>query len=226
MFNEIGARLQALVGELEPIRQTAGRLVDQTAKVDPSIGTLLISHRPAIGTEAYAIVLYPGISEELIAGYENIHSARLPAKFEIPGEYRAFLRILNGADVYQMSLYGLPVSMSKIPPLLNRSVRQPLDLATANINWKNRYRPNESQFHFGSGPYSDNENIAYFLNPDKSVEARRVGGEVFTTWTSVRDFLTQEILRVETLFPSYESSRKELLQMLEMRERAKKPRKK
>ena len=226
MFNQIDTRLQAVAGELEPIRQTAERLVDQTAKVETSVETILISHRPAIGTEAYAVVLYPGVSEDFIAGYEQIHSQRMPAKFTIPGAYRTFLNVLNGAELYQMFLYGLPVSMAKNPPLLNRSVRQPLDLATANIDWKNPYRPSESQFHFGSGPYSDNENIAYFLNPDRSIEARRAGGEVFGKWVTLGDFLAQEILRVESLFPAYESSRSELLRMLEMRGKPRRPRKK
>ena len=188
MSNQINTRLQALTGELEPIRQAAERLVDQTAKVEIPVETILISHRPAIGTEAYVIVLYPGVSEEHIADYEQIQSGRLPASFVIPRAYRALLQALNGADLYQMSLYGLPVSMSGNPPLLNRSVRQPLDLATANFNWKSQYRPSESQFHFGSGPYSDAENIGYFLNPDRSIESRRAGGEVFGTWASMGIF--------------------------------------
>jgi hypothetical protein len=226
MSNLIDARLQALAGELAPIRQTAERLVDQTAKVEASVETILISHRPAIGTEAYAIALYPGVPEELIADYEQIQSEHLPAKFTIPGAYRTLLQVLNGAEVYQMSLYGLPISMSRNPPLLNRSLRQPLDLATANIYWKTPYRPSESQFNFGSGPYSEDENLAYFLNPDRSIEARRTGGVVFGTWVSLEEFLAQEIPRVESLYPSYESRTAEFLRELGARGRAKRQRKK
>lgn len=221
----IDARLQALTGELEPIRQTTERLVDQTAKVDP-LATLLISHRAAIGTQAYAIVLFAGVSDDLIADYEQLHVSRAPAKFAIPEAYRAILRALNGAHIYQMSLYGLPVSMSRDPPLLNRSVRQPLDLATANSHWKTPYAPNGSQFHFGSGPFSDDENLGYFLNPDGSIEARRVGGEGIGTWTSMTDFLAQEVVRFESLYPSYESNWSEFLRKLEAKNTASKPKKK
>jgi len=226
MSNEINTRLRAFTEELEPIRQAAERLVDQTAKLEIPEGTILISHRPAIGTEAYAIVLHPGVPEERIAGYEEIQSGRHPASFGIPWAYRALLQVLNGADLFQMSLYGLPGSMSRGLPLLNRLVRQPLDLATANFNWKRQYKPCESQFHFGSGPYSNTENVGYFLNPDQSVEIRRAGGEIFGAWASMGIFLAQEIIRVESLFPSYESSMSELRQMLERQGKTKRPRKK
>jgi hypothetical protein len=46
------------------------------ANFDPLTGALRLSHRPAIGTDAYACILYPRVDLDVIERYEGIHRAR------------------------------------------------------------------------------------------------------------------------------------------------------
>jgi len=121
--------------------------------IESGTGAALISHRPNIGTEAYACVIFPGISDETIARYEEVQRSS-GRSIEIPEAYRSVLRRLNGADIFRLSLYGLPPAMCQDPPLLKRSVRQPLDLGSANLHWRRKYTADPGRFHIGSGPYS------------------------------------------------------------------------
>jgi hypothetical protein len=146
--------------------------------------------------------LHPGIADDLIDHYVAMHSTR--SQFSLPEQYRTILRRLNGAHIFDLSLFGIPVSMAAKPPLLNRSVRQPFDLATANSSWSVSYKPEARQFHFGGGPYSWDENLGYFLNVDGSVGAKREGGQSFKFWPSVSEFPLDEIRRNEVLYGPHE----------------------
>ncbi len=213
MHEEIERRLSTLDGQFASIRDVARRFLDETAVVDPASGAALVSHRPKVAPQAFAVVLYAGVSTESITLYEGIPGRR--GAFHIPAVYKSLLALLNGAHLFEIDLYGVPLSMTYSPPLLNRSVRQPLDLATANFDWSRRYQPDPDQFHFGSGPYSYEENIGYFLNPDEGVEARRVGGERFGYWKSLATFLAEELRRAEDLFPFFEERQFRFRQLLE-----------
>ena len=120
--------------------------------------------------------------------------------------------------MFEIHLYGLPRSMSDAPPLLSRSVRQPLDLATANRNWSSAYKPGPTQFHIGSGPYSYEENLGYFLNEDGRVEALRKAGVSFGSWPTFGHFLAEELARAASLYPSYEERCFKFRQQLEEQE--------
>jgi hypothetical protein len=142
----------------------------------------------------------------------------------LPESYRKVLRVLNGAWVYRLCLYGIPPSMCADSPLLNRSVRQPLDIGEANISWFTRYKPAPNQLHFGSSPFSPDENIGYFLNSGGGIKALRVGGAVLNSWGTMREFLEDEIRRNEASFPEYEErafSFREKLERAEAEKRAK-----
>ncbi len=216
MPDSIQTRLQNLAGDLLPIRQLAERLLDSAARLDPSSDTVLIAPKPKIGPEAYAVVLYPGISESTVLAYLKTRSTGLRGDLILPPAWLQVLHVLNGAELYQLHLYGLPPSLCAPTPLLNRSTRQPLDLGAANATWSRQYRPSPSQFHFGASPYSYDENLAYFLNPDATVEARRVGGALFAAWPSIAQFLEEEISRVESLFPAHEARTEKLFQSIDL----------
>lgn len=172
--------------------------------VDSRTGAALISRRPKIGTEAYACQLFLGITEDVLARYEEIHGSR-GHRFEIPAAYRTVLRRLNGASVFELNLYGLPPSMCQNPPLLDRATRQPLDLATANVQWAKKYAASPEYFHFGSGPHSAEEYLGYFLHTDGSVVALLRDGQQVSTWLSIQEFLTAELPRSESQFEEFES---------------------
>jgi hypothetical protein len=204
MLDKTQALLDVLDGELTPVRQLLGRFVGEDTVVDANTGTAKISHRPRMGPEAYAFILFPGIPADLIEKYAEVHAKPTGERFYIPEIYRKLLARLNGAFLLEVSLYGLPPSMCKIPPTLNRSVRQPFDLATANRNWSREYKPTPEQFMFGGAPYSYCENLGYFLKPDGGIQAKRKGGELFADWSSFEPFLSDELRRAESIFPEHE----------------------
>jgi hypothetical protein len=204
MHEEIRHLLSNLDNELTPLRQVAEELLDEDSLLDPATGAALISRRIKVAPEAFACVVYPGMPAEGIARYEGIHNLASGARITIPDAYKAIVTRLNGAEVLELSLYGLPPSMCNNPPLLSRSMRQPLDLATANNDWNRSFKPDEAQFHFGGSPYSWEENLGYFLNPDASVEAVLKGGVRVNQWPTFEAFLNDELSRLAKLFPAFE----------------------
>jgi hypothetical protein len=168
--------------------------------VEPRTGSLRLSHRPEIGTEAYACVLYPGLGFDVIDRYEGVHRARLSSYLDIPPFYRDFLTRLNGAYLFDIALFGVPPSMAQNPPLLDRSALQPLDVCTANDTWRLEYRVARSNFYFASGSHSSTESVGYFLTPDNRVEAYLVGEKKIGEWAGMDVFLTEEVERAESRF--------------------------
>ena len=222
MREEIHHFLKTLDGDLAVVREACEPFLGDDANVDPPSGAALISHRPKIAPQAYACVLFPGIPEDEISRYEQIHSKAAQHPLTIPSFYCDTLRQLNGASLFQIDLFGVPGSMTNDPPLLSRSVRQPLDLATANRNWFISYKPQRSQFYFGSGPFSWEENLGYFLNKDGSVDALRKNGEKFACWPTIGRFLAEELARAASIYLSYEERWFEFNQQLEANERERK----
>ena len=192
--------LSNLDRELTPIQLLAERLANSDSSIDLPTGAALISHRPHVGTEAYACVIFPGIGEEQTTCYEKLQSSRGNDPFTIPNAYRSIVRRMNGAQFFRLTLYGLPPSMCQLPPLLNRAVRQPLDLGTANQRWRKKYSSDPALFHFGSSPYSPEANVGYFLKSNGSVVALLKGDHQECEWPSIERFLSQELLRAEQQF--------------------------
>jgi hypothetical protein len=204
MLESLAALLSGLDGPLNPIRETAEKLLASEPEPQEEHGAILISRRPKIAPQAFACVLFPGLSDTMIDRYVQLWNAhRSLQPFRLPDAYRQVLRSLNGAWVFDLSLFGIPPSMCADPPLLNRGARQPLDISSAE-SWSRSYKPGPAQFHFGGSPYTWDENLGYFLNEDGSVEARRKGGAVFGCWKGMREFLEQEISRNEAAFPEHE----------------------
>jgi len=191
-------------GELSPLRVVIERFATSEASVDPSTGALRLSHRPKVGTEAYACVLYPGVSADVIEQYESVHRSRLADYLSIPPFYRRSLARMNGGFIFGTSLFGIPQSMAQNPPLLNRSVQQPLDVCTANEHWRVEYGASRSSFYIASGSYSSTENIGYFLTPDTQIEGYLKGGKKTGQWETFGRFLAAEIQRAESRFSEFE----------------------
>jgi len=192
--------LQTIDDDLSPLRGVIERLASSDANVEPATGALRLSHRPEIGTEAYACVLFPGVCLDVIDRYEGVHRARLSRYLDIPPFYKNLLTRLNGAHLFNIALFGVPPSMAKNPPLLDRSALQPLDVCTANENWRLEYRVARSNFYFASGSHSSTENVGYFLTPGNRVEAYLVGEKKIGEWTGMDAFLTDELERSELGF--------------------------
>jgi hypothetical protein len=199
MLRKLPQVFESLEGELAPIRQVAERFIGSDAEVDKDTGALLLSRRPAIGSEAFACVLFPGLPPDAVKQYEETEVTS-SVHFHVSPGYKRVLYHLNGASLFGIHLFGLPDTMRQNPPLLNRSVRQPLDLGAANTYWRRPYKADPAQFHFGGGPLSYKENVGYFLNPDESVEVFRSDGRRIWSWTSIVEFLNHELPRAESLF--------------------------
>ena len=182
------------------MRSLAERLASADDAIESASGAVLISRRPKIAPEAYACVLYPGVGSELIHRYEEIQTV------EIPRVYRELLERLNGASLFQIDLFGIPLSMAQDPPLLNRSIRQPLDISSANLYWRGPYKAAPAEFHFGSGPSSYEENVGYFFDTKGGVKSLKRGGERVGVWPSIQEFLVHELARAESVFADFEQS--------------------
>ena len=84
--------LETLNDDLLPVRGVIERFAPEV-NLEPATGALRISHRPKVGAEAYACVLYPGVDSNLIDRYERIHRARIADYLDIPLLYRnSFVR--------------------------------------------------------------------------------------------------------------------------------------
>ena len=191
--------IDKLTDELSPIQDVAIRLIGADPKYILRNGVMSISKRPKIGTEAYALILYEGIADENISKYEQIH------ELKINPQYRKILLALSGAFLFQISLFGIPPTMNQFPARLDRSSLQPHDLATANRIWKINFKDVDHLFHFGGGPWSDHENVGYFIDADGNISAILKDGTVIKSWNKFGQFLASELERAEKSYPEYEN---------------------
>jgi hypothetical protein len=161
----------------------------------------------------------PGVGCDLIDRYIDTHRSRLSDYEDVPPSYRKLLTRLNGAFVFNIALFGIPLSMAQNPPLLNRSVLQPFDVCTANKQWRIEYGVARSKFFFASGSHSSTENVGYFLTLDNQVEAYLTGERKFGEWHTLGAFILAELQRAESQFLEYE-------RMMEGVQRPSKPKRK
>lgn len=204
MDSRIEQFLQKLDGDLSPLRNFVQQLSSADANFDPSSGALRLSHRPAIGPEAYACILYPDVDLELIERYQGIHRTRTTRYVDIPAFYKGVLGRLNGAFVFGTALFGVPLSMAQNPPRLDRSALHPLDVGTANQEWRLEYGVDGSRFFFADGSHSHTENVGYFLTPENHVEGYLRDGNLIAQWETLAAFLAAEIDRAQSRYVEYE----------------------
>jgi hypothetical protein len=191
--------IDSLITDLRPAQDVATRLLGEGPENDIQDGVIRISKRRKIGTEAYAIILYKGLSDEDIQKYERMH------QFKIHPSYRNILLSINGAFLFQMSLFGIPPSMNSNTLFLDRSVLQPHDLSTAHLSWRHEFKNCEELFHFGGGPWSFTDNVGYFLDTNGKIYSVLKDGNIVDSWSDFKEFISIELERSEQCFPDHEA---------------------
>jgi hypothetical protein len=187
--------LQKLRSDLSPVRSVIYKLASSETNLEPRSGALRLSHRPQDGSEAYAVVLFPGVGLDIIERYENTQRARIRDYRNIPAFYKDILTQLNGAFLFDTALFGIPPSMVHDPALLDRSALQPLDACTANEDWRLEYGPPPTDHHFACGWHSVHDKIGYFLTSTNSVGAYLAGGKKIGDWETMNAFLADVVER-------------------------------
>lgn len=177
---------------LAPLRIAAGGYIKYPSKLSND-GVISIAHRPWVGMLNYMLTLYPGLSRDDLDRYCQTF------QIETPGIYGDFLCEVNGAFCFGMSLCGVPPSMLGNPPLLDRTILQCHDLATAATRWVVEYRVPKGFFHFGGRHFSYLENVGYFIDQGKRILCVQNKGNVIGEWSSFADFLTDELDASEML---------------------------
>ncbi|MGZ8940983.1 MAG: hypothetical protein ACXW32_17395 [Limisphaerales bacterium] len=152
--------------------------------------TINIAHQPWIAPLSYAIRLYPAAKSGWFAKYRKLHG------LTIPTVVRSILSVANGLHVFGFSIYGMPPSMLKVPPMLDRSRMQCFDIGTANTSWKHAYGMQAEAFLFGGREYSDEQNCGYFLRGNTIVSKLR-GGQTVGEWNELVGFLRDELKTAE-----------------------------
>jgi hypothetical protein len=201
---ELSALLDTFTDNLEPVRSLAARLSSEGSSTGSA--SISLAPRPALGADACALELFYPPPSETLARYEGVHG------IAISPVYREVLGQLNGMHAFELHLFGVPPSMARIPPLLDRSASHPLDLATANRHWRGEHAVEGDLFHFGGGPFSIDERVGYFLDAEGMIRSCRKNGREVESWKSFRDFLDAELRRAEADYPRFEAFMKEVLE--------------
>jgi hypothetical protein len=183
---DIDSRLAGWPPSLTPLRELVERYVSR-GMVERSDGALQIAHTPWVGTEAFALVIFPPVEPEWIVAFGERTDRTIPAS------YREILHAMNGCFAFGLSLYGLPPAMQGARPRLDRTTLHPLDLGLANRSWAREFRVRPDGLYFGGRSWSSDANSAYFLGGDGSVRAALRSGDLVGTWPSVERMLAAEL---------------------------------
>ena len=188
---QIAERLRLLPAACAPIVEHAARYTRYCSSIATG-ETLQIGHAPWVAPEAYAFRLFP------VAKKAWFQRFREDTGRPIPSGYRDFLLGANGCSAYGLSLYGLPPSLQRDPPVLDRARPQPLDLGAANRHWAREYQGSGGAFHFGGRAWSREENVGYFW-AEGGLRSLRRGGEVAGEWPDLPALLAEELAAAERL---------------------------
>jgi hypothetical protein len=187
----ISGRLEKLESAFGPLATICERYLRYRSVVDSIDGTISIGHQPWKGPEAYAVRIFPAAKKSWFGKYSRSRGLKFPVA------YKSILSSVNGIDAFGLSLYGIPPSMVKDPPLLNRSTLQCLDISLANRNWKRAFPGQEARFHFGGRHYDSTQNSGYFWDPGGEIIAVLKTGEVVGSWTDFQLFFAEELQAAE-----------------------------
>lgn len=164
----------------------AAKAIAQSGAWEDEGGALLAGHQPDQGSEAYDLVLHPGLPPSAVEAYQDLHEIPLPQALA------ELLSHLNGAELFRLSIYGAPLSMIEDPPLLTRSSRAPLNLGSG-AHWRYEYEEADPQaVLFASCNVSYTGQVGYFMFPDGQVIGRGKGGAPARSgpWADVSAWLT------------------------------------
>jgi hypothetical protein len=188
----IQQRLDALPDFLSPLREAASRYLSYPNAFAQD-GVMNIGHRPWVAELNYMLMLYPGIDHDALSRYVRRF------ELQIPEVYADFLRAVNGAFCFGMSLCGVPLSMLGSPPLLDRTILQCHDLWTAATRRVEEFRVPAGYFHFGGRDLSYRENVGYFFDGNSRIISIRGKKKVIGKWSSFSEFLSDELQASEKL---------------------------
>lgn len=179
---------------LWPIARVAESIAKSAAWLEKDSGALLAGYRPDIGTHAYDVVIYPPQPRSLLDIYQQVN------RFSLPGPVVEMLTYVNGCTILGLSIYGVPTSMAQNPPLLNRSLRAPLDISSGR-HWRIGYvNPHEDEVLFASKNVGDNGQVGYFVNAVGLVVGRGNGSaeveKQSEPWDKITDWLASELGQV------------------------------
>jgi hypothetical protein len=183
MMKEFLDRTETFPIELKPISIQIKKYLDNNSNIDELVINVL--HRPWIARLNWGLMLYKEVKREWFSEFKKRTGK------EIPDFYKDFLKHINGGFIYGISMYGLTPSFFETG-LLNRTILQCHNLATANIQWIAEYKVDMDLFHFASRNYSNDENVGYFWKDD-IILCYRKSGELLKQWNSLEEMLYEEI---------------------------------
>ena len=188
--NQLDAWLARWDGSLVPMAHAVQMQRPIDMHVELPARVLLLGHEPDRAPLAFAFCFFEGVTQSVIDRYEALHGVALPRPIA------QMLHQMNGAFFLDLSVYGIPLSMASDPPLLCRSGRNPLDIATAARAWRAEFQStDQKEIHFASRNTGWDTQVGYFMRPDGAVvRYPRIGkaGES-KHWPSLQQFLTEEL---------------------------------
>ena len=184
------SKIDALPDEYAAIKHQAKKYLMNNSLIDKA-ETVKIYHRPWVAPLNWGLFLYKGAASDWIGELSDRTGKA------IPDFYGRFLSSINGAFIYDLSLYGISPSMRE-RNLLDRSVLQCHDLVLANADWISNYNVDPNCFYFGGRHYTYSENIGYFFVEGK-IKAIRKNGIIVKEWTQFSDLLNDEIPIAEAM---------------------------
>ena len=191
--NEIEARISRLPESLRPIRDAVLAASGSGVWVEGSAdGPLLAGHRPDVAPQAYDIVLFEPLPLAALELYGEIHD------FGFPDGLLELLRHVNGCTLYDIKLYGVPPSMAAHPPLLDRSRRTPLDIASGRY-WRSSYGAGDAaDVLIASRNVGDTGQVGYFMDTQGHISGRGNGSSEAPAecgpWANLTEWLSAEIV--------------------------------
>ena len=124
-------KIDSLPDEYISLKQQARKYLRNNSNVDKN-ETVNIFHRPWVAPFNWGIMLYKGASPARIEEFSD-RTGKV-----MPNFYGRFLSFVNGAFIYNLSLYGISSSVRE-KNLLDRSILQCHDLILANNHWIQEY---------------------------------------------------------------------------------------
>jgi hypothetical protein len=188
-MKDILNRIESFPDTLKAISVLAKKYIDNSSNIVENVMNIL--HRPWVAPLNWGLMLYIGASNDWFDVF------RKRSGKEIPDFYKEFLNNINGGFIFGMSFYGLTPSIYNTG-LLNRTILQCHDLATANSDWIREYNVNPSLFHFAGRRFTDSENVGYFYGEGK-ILCYRKNGELIKEWMNFGELLFDEIYIVEQM---------------------------
>lgn len=178
----IEQRLSSFPSSVAPLTAVCRRYLKHCSAQDdwPEAHTL-IGHTPWQGSTSYAIDLFPGAKKNWFSMHSKIYGVNIPT------ELRPLLSSVNGFSVFGVTLFGM----------LMMRLDHPVNIATANRQWKQEYRREQLGFHFGARSYSPMETLGYFLGADGGVSSCLKSGERIAGWPTITAFLQAELAASE-----------------------------